>query len=517
MPRAPKGEPAIRTGPGYGPYFLSLAPASTEPAHRFSTLITAHEVQKYLTTDAGIDTAIAWCKKTSVTKVYVESFRDGFQAKRETLVRARQRFREAGLEVSGCVTTTQVGKSSNGWNGICCYTDPPTQERLQAIFEFTADIFDEVMIDDFWFTDCKCPACDKARQARTVTVGANKYPVAGDSWEAYRGELMVRVSQRRILKAARRVNPRVKIIIKFPQWYEHFHERGYEVLRETSDFDRIWVGTETRDYDDKRWGGTPQYEGYFLMRWLGGVGGAKCGGGWYDPYGTTPKTYVEQARQTILAGARESLLFCYGDLQRGTGPKNIEALRAAILGLQNVAQEVSRRRPLGIAAYRPANSHPEKEARVFDFVGMMGLPLLPCHEFPADAKAAFFSVHALKDPGLIDKLSRMIRAGTPVLLTDGLAKELGGKIKLDAANVHLLTVKGDPKSLLKLAQGELDALRAPLLHPLGRRFEAPNRVALYLFADGSEVVENFNDEGVTVRLDGKAQEVPARGWVNHWK
>jgi len=39
---------------------------------------------------------------------------------------------------------------------------------------------------------------------------------------------------------------------------------------ETTDFDLIWVGTETRDYGDKRWGGTPQYEAYFIMRWLGG-------------------------------------------------------------------------------------------------------------------------------------------------------------------------------------------------------------------------------------------------------
>ena len=64
----------------------------------------------------------------------------------------------------------------------------------------------------------------------------------------------------------------------------------------------------------------PQYEGYFIMRWLGGVGGAKCGGGWYDPFGTTEQTYVEQARQTVLGGAGESLLFCYGALLRGTGP-----------------------------------------------------------------------------------------------------------------------------------------------------------------------------------------------------
>ena len=332
--------------------------------------------------------------------------------------------RRRGFEVSGCVTTTGVGKRSTGWKDIACYTDPATQERLQAIFEYAAGLFDEIMIDDFWFTDCQCPQCDAARKAKTVTVGERTYPVAGDTWEDYRCELMVRLSQERLLAAAKRVNPKARLIIKYPQWYDQFHERGYEVLRETADFDRTWVGTETRDYQDRRWGGTPQYEGYFIMRWLGGIGGAKCGGGWYDPYGTTERTYVEQARQTVLGGARESMLFCYGSLLKGTGPKNVEALRQNIPELLAVAEQVGRRQIVGVAAYKPANSHPEKEPRVFDFVGMLGLPLAPCHEFPAEAPAAFFSIHALKDPDLPGKLAAFIAAGKPVLLTDGLAKQL---------------------------------------------------------------------------------------------
>ena len=127
-------------------------------------------------------------------------------------------------------------------------------------------------------------------------------------------------------------------------------------------------------------------------------------------------------------------MFCYGSLLRDTGPKNIEALRKNIPELLAVAEQVARRQIVGVAAYKPANSHPEKEPRVFDFVGMMGLPLVPCYEFPADAKAAFFSVHALKDPDLATKLSAFIAAGKPVLVTDGLAATLAGKVKLDAEN-----------------------------------------------------------------------------------
>jgi hypothetical protein len=485
--------------------------------HRFSTIFTAAQVRDHLSTDGGIDSAIDWCRRTAVTKVYMEVFRDGYQAKREALLHAKQRFQVAGFEVSGCVTTTNVGKPTTGWHGISCYTDKATQERLQAIFEYAAGLFDETMIDDFWFTDCQCRECDAARKARLATVGGHTYPVAGDSWEDYRCELMVRVSQGRLLATARRVNPQARLIIKYPQWYDQFHQRGYEVLRETADFDRIWVGTETRDYADKRWGGTPQYEGYFIMRWLGGIGGPKCGGGWYDPYGTTERTYLEQARQTVLGGARESLLFCYGSLLEGTGPKNIEALRRNVPELLAVAGEVRRREIAGVAAYKPANSHPENEPRVFDFVGMLGLPLVPCHEFPAQAKAAFFSIHALKDPELAGKLTAFIAAGKPVLLTDGLAKRLSGTLNLAAANVRILPIKGNPKLLLELPQAELDAMRVATLRPFGHTFRAPGRVALYLFHDGSWVIENFGDAPASVELDGGSQTVPARGWLFEWK
>jgi len=484
--------------------------------HRFSTLITAQQVRDHLSTDRGIDAAIDWCKRTAVTKVYVESFRSKYLADRDALEHARDRFRAAGFGVSGCVTTTIVGKKSTGWDLISCYTDPATQEKLAEIFSFTAELFDEIMIDDFWFTDCTCPECDAARRAKTVTIGDCTYPVPGDTWEDYRCELMVRLSQERILAPARQANPDVKVIIKYPQWYDHFHERGYEVVRETADFDRIWVGTETRDYDDKRWGGTPQYEGYFIMRWLGGIGGPKCGGGWYDPYGTTENTYLEQARQTVLADARESLLFCYGSLLEHTGPKNVEALRADIPELFTVAERVHGREIVGVAAYKPPNSHPEGEPRVFDFVGMMGLPLVPCHEFPEGAKAAFFSVHALKDAELPDKLSKFIAAGKPVLVTGGLASRIAGQVDLKRPNVQVLPAGASPRSLLELGREELDAIRAPLLRPFDRSFRAPNRVGLYLFEDGSWVVENFNDEPVTVELDGNPLPVPARGWMYRW-
>lgn len=486
--------------------------------HRFSTLFSAQDVRDTLSKEDGLARAIDWCRRTAVTQVYVECYRDGYQAERAILTNAMARFRAAGIGVSGCVTPTRVGKPSTGAKDtISCYTDKPTQDRVRAIFEYAASLADETMIDDFWFTDCACADCDDARKARTVTIGDKSYPVTGETWEDYRCELMVRLSRDYVLAGAKRVNRKARLIIKYPQWYDRFHERGYEVVRQTKDFDRTWVGTETRDYPDSRWGGTVQYEGYFIMRWLGGLGGKKCGGGWYDWLGTTEHTYIEQARQTILGGARESMLFCYGGLQRSTGPKNVEALRANIPELLGVAREVEQRDLFGLAAYKPPNSHPKKEAYVFDLVGMLGLPLVPCHEFPSKAPGGFFSIQALKDPELLVRLAKFINAGKPVLITDGLAQQLEGKVRLNAPNVRVLPVKGQPKSLLQVPQSELDSLRTALLSPLKTTFRAPNQVALYLFKDGSWVVENFNGQAVQVELNGKAMTIEPRGWSYQWK
>ncbi len=452
---------------------------------KISTLFTAQNVRDHLGNEEGIDKAIDWCKNTGVTHVFLETFRSRYTADRKTLEHAKKRFAAEGFDVSGCVTTTQIGKFSTGWNVISCFTNKGTQEQLQEIFEYTASIFDEIMIDDFLFTDCQCDECKAARGNRT--------------WADYRCELMVRMSRERILKPARAVNPDVQIIIKYPQWYDNFHNRGYEVLRQTADYEKIWVGTETRDYENERWGGKVQYEAYYIMRWLGGIGGSKTGGGWFDPYGTTENTYVEQARQTVLADAKEMLLFCYGSLLRDTGPANVKKLREEIPGLFKLAGLVRNKSIRGIHAPKPPNSDAYNEQYVYDFVGMLGLPLVPDAEIRSDAQAAFFPVHALKDPEFPAKLKRMLAAGKPVLITDGLAERLGD-VNLDNENLVILKVNGDPRSLLELTREQIKPIRDKLLGPLGIKFDAPNKVALYLIGKDYLIVENFNDEPIDATL-----------------
>jgi hypothetical protein len=465
---------------------------------KVSTLFIAQDVRDFLSSPAGLDSAVIWCKQTGITRVFIESFRGGYYADRDAMIRARDRFVKEGFDVAGCVTTVNVGKDGvGGWGATACYTNKATLDEMEKIFKLTASIFDLIMIDDFLFTECECEDCIAAR---------------GDqSWSKFRCDLMVNMSRENILKPARSVNPNVKIIIKYPLWYDSFHERGYEVVRESKDFDYTWIGTETRDYDyDVRPGGEVQYNAYFISRWINKVSGGKNGGGWVDALGVTPKIYLEQARQTVLGNEREIMLFHYGSLQDetneydgkpGTPIADITALRNELPALFELARIVKDRPVSGVHMPKLPNSEPMNEQYIFSFLGMLGLPLVPDDQINTNASSAIFTVHSLKEPGFSGKLDGMLMAGKQVVITDGLARLLSNQSLLENKNLMVLKVGGDPKKLLKLSREELKPLRDKLLSPLGMKFDAPNKVSLYLLGSNYVVIENFNDTKVDMTLE----------------
>jgi hypothetical protein len=168
-----------------------LLPARPAQAVVWSTLFTAQDVRDHLSTEQGRQEALAFCRKMGVSKVYIESFRGGYQAEEATLKAARDFFLQAGLKVSGCVTTVGVSKTSSGGRLWLCYTNRPTQERLEAIFRFTAALFDEIMIDDFFCTDCQCSECVVAKGSL--------------SWDQFREKQMLQISRERIMGPAHAV------------------------------------------------------------------------------------------------------------------------------------------------------------------------------------------------------------------------------------------------------------------------------------------------------------------------
>jgi len=131
---------------------------------------------------------------------------------------------------------------------------------------------------------------------------------------------------------------------------------------------------------------------------------------------------------------------------------------------------------------------------------MLGLPLIPTATISSDAQAAFLSVHSLKDPALSGKLRTMLAAGKPVLMTDGLAERLSD-LNLQKENVVILKVNGKPRDLLSLTREQLKPIRDKLLAPFGMKFDAPNKVSLYLLGENCLAVENFNDNDIDATLE----------------
>jgi hypothetical protein len=401
----------------------------------WSTLFTAQDVRDHLSTAQGRAEALDFCRKLGISKVYVEAFRSGYQPDAQTLETARDFFRQAGLRVSGCVTTAGLGKPSTGWDVAACYTNRRNQQRLESVFRFAAGIFDEIMIDDFFFTDCQCSECAAAKGQM--------------SWQQYREKLMLEMARDRVLGPARQVNPKVKVILKFPQWYDGFQDRGYIVDRETELFDRIWVGTELRDPSSDEWGHKQQYTGYFIYRWLRDVAGEKTGGGWFDPFGTNAEIYLDQALVTVLAGAPEAFLFHYGSLNSPQYRAQTEALAAHRKEFEDLSKLVGNW--AGIPAYKPVSSDPGDEQYLFDEIGMLAIPLAPTAHFPGQARAALFTLHSLKDVEFVSKLSNFLNSGATALVSGSLAHALDGDPRLPSADP--LNLPKD-KYLLEVREGK---------------------------------------------------------------
>ena len=436
----------------------------------WSTLFTAQDVRDHLATEKGRAEALEFCRKLGISKVYVETFRDGYQPDAQTLETARDFFRQGGLRVSGCVTTTGIGKPSSGWDVAVCYTNRKNQERLESVFRFAAGIFDEIMIDDFFFTDCQCSECAAAKGSM--------------SWQQYREKLMLATSKDRVLEPAKQVNPKVKVILKFPQWYDNFQDRGYIVDRETELFDRIWVGTELRDPSSDEWGHKQQYTGYFIYRWLRDIAGDKTGGGWFDPFGTNPTFYLDQALVTVLAGAPEVFLFHYGSLISSQYKEQAEALAARRKEFEDLSKLVGNW--AGIPAYKPVSSEPGDEQFIFDQIGMLAIPLAPTAHFPGKARAALFTLHSLKDVEFVAKLASFLNSGGTALVSEGLAHALNGDPRLPSAGPVNLP---KDKYLLKVREGNGNLVVFSDSLPRLAYVDSSNRIAQITTAQRAALAE----------------------------
>ena len=157
--------------------------------------------------------------------------------------------------------------------------------------EFTARHFDEIILDDFYFSNYKG---DDA-----ITAKGNK------SWTQFRLELMDEVSRNLIIAPARAVNPNVRVIIKYPNWYESFQGLGYDLAVEPKLFDAIYTGTETRDGNSGQ--RLQSYQSYLQTQYFNHIKPGGNQGGWID--GSGDARYAEQFWDTFFARVPEITLF----------------------------------------------------------------------------------------------------------------------------------------------------------------------------------------------------------------
>src|SRR5947209_15981150 len=198
-------------------------------------------------------------------KVYIEAYRDRVFATDEELETVKREFQAKGIQTSGGVTLAAGG--SGGQFGTFDYENPADRAECERAVRLIARHFDEVILDDFFFYTSKSDADIAARGTR--------------SWTQYRLDRMRQVSQQLVLGPARAVNPHVRMIIKYPNWYEHFQGPGYALDRQPHMFDGIYTGTETRDPEitDQL---LQQYESYEIIRYFDNVAPGRNGGGWVD-------------------------------------------------------------------------------------------------------------------------------------------------------------------------------------------------------------------------------------------
>jgi len=415
-------------------------------------------------------------RQLKVDKVYLETHRDLIVVEEKTVKAARDFFAKHGVQTAGGITLTV--NERNRFETFC-YSNPEHRKKVREIVEFTARLFDEVILDDFFFTSCKCDLCIKAKGNR--------------SWTDFRLALMDEAARELVVKPAKAVNPKVKIVIKYPNWYEHFQGLGFNLETEPKLFDGIYTGTETRDAVRSNQH-LQQYHGYLIFRYFENIKPGGNGGGWVDTGGMgNTDRYGEQLALTMFAKAPEITLFDIRQLQRpirdtdraawqgqqtsfdfdemmqpirlenGETVKPTTVARAAGHTLDRVDTFLDKLgQPVGLKSYKPF--HSTGEDFIHNYLGMVGIPMELVPQFPTEAKIVFLAESAKRDPEIVEKIKGQLTAGKEVVITSGLLKALSGKGIEDIVELQDTGRKALVKDFVA-GFGPISSIDSPILVP----------------------------------------------------
>ena len=149
-------------------------------------------------------------------KVYLEDYRGGVFADPASLDRIAHFFRRRGITVDGGITLTAPGRAGRLFSSFD-YEQPQDLATAERAVRMAASHFNTVILDDFTFYNTRSDWPTSAPRA----------PSAGRQY---------RLRKMRLGGEARhpRYGPQgatrsVKVIIKYPNWYEHFQGLGFDL------------------------------------------------------------------------------------------------------------------------------------------------------------------------------------------------------------------------------------------------------------------------------------------------
>ena len=514
--------------------------------------------------------------QVDLDKIYLETHRDAFIVPEKTLTKVKKFFLSKGLEVGGGITFTRSEPTDFE---TYSYAREDERQMVKHISEYTAKFFDDIILDDFFFIDLKNDDEIAAKGSK--------------SWTEYRLRLMADAGRELVVGPAKAVNPKVKVIVKYPNWYDHFHGLGFNLEEEPTYFDGIWTGNETRDPASAQH--LQNYLSYNISRYFENIAPGRNLGGWVDAGGINMSMdrYAEQLHLTMLGRLPEIILWNYMQLvdvkispsmraawqsEGGNSFRYDEMVAPYTRDGKTITPTTMARfadqtlhqtdrlmshlgNPIGLVSYKPYHSSGEDFLQ--NYLGMIGLPMDMHPQWPDNREQILLTQQAAKDPQLVEKIKRQLRKGGDVIITTGLLKvikdELSDVVELycgdlkaivndfgrsgkserefiipqvkyftnDAWEVvsagrpltggvsgypillrdtyskgilFVLTIPDDFGNLYDYPAGALNIIRSVMSKDVGAYIEGPSKVSLFPYDNKTMVVENFNDNAVSLRV-----------------
>jgi hypothetical protein len=219
-------------------------------------------------------------------------------------------------------------------------------------------------------------------------------------------------------------------------------------------------------------------------------------------------------------------------------------------------------KPVGLHSYRPFHSTGEDFLETY--LGMIGVPIEMVTAFPTGESRVLLTAHAAHDRDIVAKIEAHVRKGQNVIITSGLLKALedrgieriaelehSGRLALvktfkvgrgeliegdksilipqigyrtndswelvsaldgdngwpllhdadyGAGQLQVLTIPDNFADLYHYPEAPLNAIRTALAGHLPVVLEAPSKVSLFVYDNGTFVVHNFRDAPTNIRL-----------------